>query len=42
MKRPVQMVIRCNSKIELKGIGIDRGRTIEWRAYWGVEAVMRR
>jgi len=41
MKRPVWMVIRCNSKIKSKGIGIDRSRTIGWRAYWEVEAVIR-
>ena len=32
MKRLVQMVIQYNSKIELKGIGIDHGRTIERKA----------
>jgi hypothetical protein len=36
------MVIQCNSKIELKGIGISSGRTTERKAYWEVEAVMRR
>jgi hypothetical protein len=41
MKRPVQMVIQCNSEIESKGVGIDHGRTIGWRAYWDVEAVIR-
>ena len=41
MKRLVQMMIQCNSKIESKGIGIDCIRTIERKAYWEVEAVMR-
>ena len=42
MKRPVRMVIRCNSEIELKEIGIDCGGTIERKAYWEVKTVMRR
>jgi len=36
------MVIWCNSEIESKGIGIYCGGTIERKAYWEVEAVMRR